>query len=94
MANLDIEHIGGDNYSFKASGCHLKYFVIWKGGEEPTVNNWIDLPNVSNYNYTMDFSIENNKGINFHVYDGNTCNEFRGKMFLPPERRENNSGNN
>ena len=72
MANLDIEHIGGDNYSFKASGCHLKYFVIWKGGEEPTVNNWIDLPNVSNYNYIMDFSIENNKGIHFHVYDGNT----------------------
>ena len=43
MAHLDIKPDGGDNYSFMASGCHLKYFVIWKGGENPTTDDWIEV---------------------------------------------------
>ena len=91
MAYLDIEPKGGDNYSFKASGCHLKYFVIWKGGKDPTIDDWFKVYS-SNNNYEKTYHIENDKGINFHVYDGNNESDYRGKKFYPPERK--NYGNN
>ena len=91
MAHLDIEPKGGNNYLFKASGCHLKYFVIWKGGEFPPVDDWIEVHSSNNY-YELPYSIENDKGINFHVYDGNNESDYRGEKFYPPERK--NYGNN
>ena len=87
MAHLDIKPDGGDNYSFMASGCHLKYFVIWKGGESPTTDDWIEVYGSNNY-YQLPYPIKNDKGINFHVYDGNYKEHFRGKMFYPPEKKK------
>ena len=87
MAHLDIKPDGGDNYSFMASGCHLKYFVIWKGGESPTTDDWIEVYGSNNY-YQLPYPIKNDKGINFHVYDGNYKEHFRGKMFHPPEKKK------
>ena len=87
MAHLDIKPDGGDNYSFMASGCHLKYFVIWKGGENPTTDDWIEVYGSNNY-YQLPYPIKNDKGINFHVYDGNYKEHFRGEMFYPPEKKK------
>ena len=89
MAYLDIEHQGGDIYLFTASGCHLKYFVIWRGDEYPTEDKWIPVSGEGPYKMTKE--IKNDSGIKFDVYDGNNREDFKGKTFLAPERR-NDSG--
>ena len=91
MAYLDIEHQGGDIYLFTASGCHLKYFVIWRGDEYPTQDKWIPVSGEGPYKMTK--KIKNDSGINFHVYDGDNEENFRGETFLSPERRNDSDYN-
>ena len=76
MASLDIESRGGDNYLFTAEGCHLEYFVIWAEGEKP---RWEHVAG-DGYYYHMSYYLDKNKTYHFHVYDGGTEEDFRGKM--------------
>ena len=92
MAYLDIEHQGGDIYLFTASGCHLKYFVIWRGDEAPTQDDWIRVYGDGPYEKSIN-NIHNDSGINFHVYDGNNREHHRGETFLSPERRNDSDYN-
>ena len=91
MAYLDIEHQGGDIHSPTESGRHLKYFVTRRGDEHPTEDKWIPVSGEGPYKMTK--KIKNDSGIKFHVYDGNNEEDFKGKTFLVPERR-NDSGYN
>ena len=91
MINLEIKK-SGNKYKFRASGCHLKYFVIWRGDEKPTQDDWIRVYGEGPYSMEKD-DIQNDSGINFHVYDGNNKEDYRGETFLVPERR-NDSGYN
>ena len=92
MAYLDIKWRGGDSYLFTASGCHLKYFVIWRGDEAPTQDDWIRVYGDGPYEKSIN-NIHNDSGIKFHVYDGNNEEDFRGKTFLAPERRNDSDYN-
>ena len=85
MAHLEIKKIKNSFYLFKASGCHLKYFVIWKNGENPYPYNWHNVRGEEPYEMRMNID-NNNNGIHFHVYDGNSSEDFRGKIFFPSER--------
>lgn len=78
MANLDIESKGDGNYLFTSEGCHLKYFVIWPEGYEP---KWIEVYGDGDY-YQLPYKLERNKIYKFHVYDGNSSKDFRGKMII------------
>ena len=84
MAHLEIKKIENFFYLFKASGCHLKYFVIWKDGENPYSYNWHNVRGEEPFEMIM--NIDNNNGIHFHVYDGNSSEDFRGQIFFPPDR--------
>ena len=77
MASLDIFDKGNGNYLFTARGCPLKYFVIWAEGDKPRWER-VDFgyDNVYRLNYTLD----SNTTYNFHVYNGRTSDDFRGKM--------------
>ena len=84
MAHLEIKKIENSFYLFKASGCHLKYSVIWKDGENPYPYNWHNVRGEEPYEMRM--NIDNINGIHFHVYVGNSSEDFRGKIFFPAER--------
>ena len=92
MADLHIKWRGGDSYLFTASGCHLKYFVIWRGDEAPTQDDWIRVYGDGPYEKSIN-NIHNDSGIKFHVYDGNNEEDFRGETFLAPERRNDSDYN-
>ena len=74
-------------YLFIARGCPLTYFVIWGNGQIPTPEKWIKVNPISENNYFLVKEIENNNGINFHVYNGNTPEDCRGECLLPPEKK-------
>ena len=63
MAHLEIKKIENFFYLFKASGCHLKYFVIWKDGENPYPYNWHNVRGEEPYEMRM--NIDNINGIHF-----------------------------
>ena len=92
MADLHIKWRGGDSYLFTASGCHLKYFVIWRGDEAPTQDDWIRVYGDGPYEKSIN-NIHNDSGIKFHVYDGNNEEDFRGETFRAPERRNDSDYN-
>ena len=77
LASLDIRHIEGNNYLFTAKGCHLEYFVIWAEGDEP---RWEKVYESYELSYQLEYELESDTTYNFHVYDSNGPEGYRGMM--------------
>ena len=87
QADLAVIHLKGDLHKFESRGCELTHFVIWKKNQQPNIDNWFDVypsKNEKDY-YSFQLHIKNDKGIHFHVYNGEGNEGLRGKFLFPPE---------
>ena len=81
MTQPHIFRLGNNRFGFEASGCPLTYFVIWQDGEQPTPDKWYRVYSDNNH-YYKERNMDGSRGINFHVYYGNS--DYKGETYLPP----------